>query len=33
MEIDIGAAQKPVGVDPANIALYRTLFDDPEELE
>ncbi|XP_056688942.1 uncharacterized protein [Spinacia oleracea] len=33
MEIDIGAAQKTVGVDPANIALYKTLFDDPEELE
>ena len=33
MEIDIGAVQKPVGVDPANIALYKTLFDDPEELE
>ncbi|XP_056686900.1 uncharacterized protein [Spinacia oleracea] len=33
MEIDIGAAQKTVGVDPANLALYKTLFDDPEELE
>ncbi|XP_056697692.1 uncharacterized protein [Spinacia oleracea] len=33
MEIGIGAAQKTVGVDPANIALYKTLFDDPEELE
>ncbi|XP_056683737.1 uncharacterized protein [Spinacia oleracea] len=33
MEIDIGAAQKTVGVDPANIALYKTLFDDPIELE
>ncbi|XP_056687037.1 uncharacterized protein [Spinacia oleracea] len=33
MEIDMGAAQKTVGVDPANIALYKTLFDDPEELE
>ena len=33
MQIDIGAAQKPVRVDPANIALYKTLFHDPEELE
>ena len=33
MEIDMGAAQKTVGVDPANLALYKTLFDAPEELE